>query len=110
MEVAASMFCLCKSRIVVEETTVSRRNFHQKLERIEEGIDRKITIYMTARISNLIKKILAVPQQGNWCKLRLQNSRREISAGYDENLQQHKIIFRDEFLNISIIDGSQDDL
>ena len=25
----------CKSRIVVEETTVSRRNFHQKLERIE---------------------------------------------------------------------------
>ena len=50
----------CKSRIVVEETTISRRNFHQKLERIEEGIDRKITVYMTARISNLIKKILAV--------------------------------------------------
>ena len=50
----------CKSRIVVEETTVSRRNFHQKLERIEEGIDSKITIYMTARISNLIKKISAV--------------------------------------------------
>ena len=50
----------CKSRIVVEETTVSRRNFHQKLKRIEEGIDRKITIYMTARIYNLIKKILAV--------------------------------------------------
>ena len=50
----------CKSRIVVEETTVSRRNFHQKLERIEEGIDSKITVYMTARISNLIKKISAV--------------------------------------------------
>ena len=50
----------CKSTIVVEETTVSRRNFHQKLKRIEEGIDRKITVYMTARISNLIKKILAV--------------------------------------------------
>ena len=50
----------CKSRIVVEETTVSRRNFHQKLERIEEGIDRKITVYMAARISNLIKKIYAV--------------------------------------------------
>ena len=48
------------SRIVVEETMVSRRNFHQKLKRIEEGIDSKITIYMTARISNLIKKILAV--------------------------------------------------
>ena len=46
----------CKSRIVVEETMVSRRNFHQKLERIEEGIDSKITVYMTARISNLIKK------------------------------------------------------
>ena len=28
----------CKSRIVVEETTVSRRNFHQKL-RIDEGIE-----------------------------------------------------------------------
>ena len=50
----------CKSRIVVEETMVSRRNFHQKLERIEEGIDSKITVYMTARISNLIKKISAV--------------------------------------------------
>ena len=50
----------CKSRIVVEETTVSRRNFHQKLERIEEEIDRKITVYMTVKISNLIKKILAV--------------------------------------------------
>ena len=50
----------CKSRIVVEETTVSRRNFHQKLERIEERIDSKITVYMTARISNLIKKISAV--------------------------------------------------
>ena len=50
----------CKSRIVVEETTVSRRNFHQKLERIEEGIDSKITVYMTARISNLIKKFSAV--------------------------------------------------
>ena len=50
----------CKSRIVVEETMVSRRNFHQKLERIEEGIDSKITVYMTARISNLIKKILVV--------------------------------------------------
>ena len=50
----------CKSRIVVEETTVSRRNFHQKLERIEERIDRKITVYMTVRMSNLIKKILAV--------------------------------------------------
>ena len=50
----------CKSRIVVEETTVSRRNFHQKLEKIEEGIDRKIIVYMTATISNLIKKILAV--------------------------------------------------
>ena len=50
----------CKSRIIVEETTVSRRNFHQKLERIEEGIDSKITVYMTARISNLIKKISAV--------------------------------------------------
>ena len=50
----------CKSRIVVEETTVSRRNFHQKLEKIEEGIDRKITVYMTVRISNLIKKISAV--------------------------------------------------
>ena len=50
----------CKSRIVVEETTVSRRNFHQKLERIEERIDSNITVYMTARISNLIKKISAV--------------------------------------------------
>ena len=50
----------CKSRIVVEETTVSRRNFHQNLERIEEGIDSKITVYMTARISNLIKKNSAV--------------------------------------------------
>ena len=50
----------CKSRIIVEETTVSRRNFHQKLEIIEEGIDRKIIVYVTARISNLIKKILAV--------------------------------------------------
>ena len=50
----------CKSRIVVEETTVSRCNFHQKLERIEEGIDRKIIFYMTARMTNLIKKILAV--------------------------------------------------
>ena len=50
----------CKSRIVVEETTVSRRNFHQKLERIEEGIDSKITVYMTARMTNLIKKILVV--------------------------------------------------
>ena len=50
----------CKNRIVVEETTVSRYNFHQKLERIEEGIDSKITVYMTARISNLIKKISAV--------------------------------------------------
>ena len=30
----------CKSRIVVEETAVSRHNFHQKLERIEEGIDK----------------------------------------------------------------------
>ena len=50
----------CKSRIIVEETTVSRRNFHQKLERIEEGIDSKITVYMTAWISNLIKKISAV--------------------------------------------------
>ena len=50
----------CKSRIVVEETTVSQRNFHQKHERIEEGIDSKITVYMTARISNLIKKISAV--------------------------------------------------
>ena len=49
-----------KSIIVVEETTVSRRNFHPKLERIEEGINSKITIYMTARISNLIKKISAV--------------------------------------------------
>ena len=26
----------CKSRIVVEETTVSRRNSHQKRDRIEE--------------------------------------------------------------------------
>ena len=50
----------CKSRIVIEETTVSRRNFHQKLGRIEEGIDSKITVYVTARISNFIKKILAV--------------------------------------------------
>ena len=50
----------CKSRIVIEETTVSRHNFHQKLERIEEGIDSKITVYMTARISNLVKKISAV--------------------------------------------------
>ena len=50
----------CKSRIVIEQTTVSRRNFHQKLKRIEEGIDSKITVYMTARISNLIKKISAV--------------------------------------------------
>ena len=50
----------CKSRIVFEETTVSRCNFHQKLERIEEGIDSKITVYMTARMTNLIKKISAV--------------------------------------------------
>ena len=50
----------CKSRIVVEEIAVSRCNFHQKLEIIEEGIDRKITVYMKARISNLIKKILTV--------------------------------------------------
>ena len=50
----------CKSRIVVEETMVSRRNFHQKLERIEEGIDSKITVYMTARMTNLIKKISVV--------------------------------------------------
>ena len=50
----------CKSRIVVEETTVSRRNFHQKLERIEEGIDSKITDYMIVRMSNLIKRISAV--------------------------------------------------
>ena len=50
----------CKSRIAVEETTVSQRNFHQELERLKEGIDRKIIVYMTARISNLIKKILAV--------------------------------------------------
>ena len=50
----------CKSRIIVEETMISQRNFHQKLERIEEGIDRKVTVYMTARISNLIKKISAV--------------------------------------------------
>ena len=50
----------CKSRIVVEETTVSQRNFHQNFERIEEGIDSKIIVYMTARISNLIKKISAV--------------------------------------------------
>ena len=50
----------CKSRIVVEETAVSRRNFHQKLKRIEEGIDSKITLYMIARMSNLIKKISVV--------------------------------------------------
>ena len=50
----------CKSRIVVEETMVSRRNFHQKLERIEEGIESKITVYMTVRMSNLIKKISVV--------------------------------------------------
>ena len=50
----------CKRRIVIEETTVSQRNFHQKLKRIEKGIDSKITDYMTARISNLIKKISAV--------------------------------------------------
>ena len=50
----------CKCRIIVEETMASRCNFYQKLERIEEGIDSKITVYMTARISNLIKKISAV--------------------------------------------------
>ena len=50
----------CKSRIVVEETTVSQRNFHQKLKRIEEKIDSKITVYMTERMSKLIKKILVV--------------------------------------------------
>ena len=50
----------CKSRIVVEETMVSRCNFYQKLERIEEGIDSKITVYMTTRMSNLIKRISAV--------------------------------------------------
>ena len=50
----------CKSRIIVEETTVSRHNFHQKLKRIEEGINNKITDYMTARMSNLIKIISAV--------------------------------------------------
>ena len=49
-----------KSRIVIEKTTVSRHNFHQKLERIEERIDSKITVYMTARMSNLIKRISAV--------------------------------------------------
>ena len=42
----------CKSRIIVEEIMVSRHNFHQKLERI----DSKITVYMIARMSNLIKK------------------------------------------------------
>ena len=50
----------CKSRIIVEETMVSRCNFYQKLKRIEEGIDSKITDYMTARMSNLIKRISAV--------------------------------------------------
>ena len=50
----------CKCRIIVEETMVSRRNFHQKLERIEEGIDSKIIVYMIVRTSNLIKKISAV--------------------------------------------------
>ena len=50
----------CKSRIVVEETMISRCNFYQKLKGIEEGIDSKITVYITARISNLIKKISAV--------------------------------------------------
>ena len=38
----------CKSRIVVEETVVSRQNFHQKLKKFEEGIERKISVYMTA--------------------------------------------------------------
>ena len=50
----------CKSRTVVEKIAVSRHNFHQNLERIEEGIDSKIIVYMTARMTNLIKKILAV--------------------------------------------------
>ena len=50
----------CKSRIVVKEITVSQRNFYQKLERIEERIDSKITVYMTERMTNLIKKISAL--------------------------------------------------
>ena len=50
----------CKSRIVVEETMVSRCNFYQKRKRIEEGIDSKITDYMTVRMSNLIKRISVV--------------------------------------------------
>ena len=50
----------CKSRIIVEETMVSRCNFYQKRKRIEEGIDSKITDYMTVRMSNLIKRISVV--------------------------------------------------
>ena len=49
-----------KSRIVVEETMDSRCNFYQKLEKIEERIDNKITVYMTSKMFNLIKRISAL--------------------------------------------------
>ena len=35
----------CKSRIIVEKTMVSQCNFYQKLERIEEGIDKILKSY-----------------------------------------------------------------
>ena len=34
----------CKSKIIVEETAVSRRNLHKKFERFEEGIDSNISV------------------------------------------------------------------
>ncbi|CAL9753089.1 unnamed protein product, partial [Musa acuminata subsp. burmannicoides] len=78
-----SMCCLVKSELLSKETTVSRRNFHQNLRELRELVA-KITVYMTARMYNLIKKICDI-SQGNWCNPNI------ISGGNSQNFDRYRL-------------------